>query len=321
MYKKIEHYIAKHNLFPQGTKVVIGLSGGPDSVFLFHFLTQLHKTNSISLIAAHLDHQWRPSSVHDEQFCRTLAHEYDIPFVSARLNDLTIPIKKNGSQEEYARKARRFFLEQVLHDHCADYIALAHHAQDQQETFFLRLIRGSSLTGLTVMKPKIGYYVRPLLEIKKTDILAWLTHNNYTYCIDETNESPKYLRNRIRKTIETLRESDTRFDHSFSATLQRLQNTEQFLEKYTNELFFNITEQSNDKIILNCKKFTALDPIIRHRILLKLFIVQQIPFYPTETFFNEVIRFLQTDRGGTHAIHEHWTIVKKQGKAYINHLI
>src|SRR5438132_9177816 len=156
MFEKIKNFIVQHHLIKSGNKIVIGLSGGPDSVFLLYFLASLQQKYNLSLIAAHLNHEWRKEADQEQQDCATLAQNLNIPFVTAKRSELSVPFKQNGSQEEYGRKMRRHFFEKVLHEHNADAIALAHHLQDQEETFFIRLIRGSSLTGLTAMKPKHG---------------------------------------------------------------------------------------------------------------------------------------------------------------------
>ena len=164
MFLSIDHFIERHSLIPKNSKVIVGLSGGPDSVFLLHLLA--HKKNHglvQDVVVAHLDHEWRPNSDEDVQFCHELAKKYDIRLVAAKMSDLSISLKFNGSKEEVARHARRFFFEQLRKKENADTIALAHHAQDQQETFFIRLIRGASLAGLTAIKPQHGYYIRPLL--------------------------------------------------------------------------------------------------------------------------------------------------------------
>ncbi len=163
----IQAYNEKKGLIHDGARIIIGLSGGPDSVFLLHALAQLRTTRKLFLVAAHLDHEWRTESAQDMQFCKTLAESYAIPFVAKKISQLSLSYKSNGSKEEYGRKARRFFFESLAQEYNADAIALAHHADDQQETFFIRLMRGATVSGLYGMKPKDGLYIRPLLSIKK----------------------------------------------------------------------------------------------------------------------------------------------------------
>ena len=233
MKNKIKEFIKKHNLIPQDSKIVLGLSGGPDSVFLLHLLSELKKDGLVKeIVAAHLDHEWRPESAKDEQFCSKMAKEHDVPCVSNKIPDLGLDLKFSGSKEDLGRRARRYFFKQVKKEYNADLIALAHHAQDQQETFFIRLIRGTSLSGLTAIKPKHGDYIRPLLEINKQDLVNYLDEHNIPYLTDPSNISQEFLRNRIRKhVIPALKNCDARFDQNFQTTIHRLQKTEQFFRK------------------------------------------------------------------------------------------
>ena len=213
---------------------------------------------------------------------------------------------------------RRYFLEKVLHEHNANNIALAHHAQDQEETFFIRLIRGSSLTGLTAIKPKHGLYIRPLLEIHKIDILSWLHINNIPYAIDKTNESHDYLRNRIRlNVLPAFRICDERFEANFISTLNRLKTTENFLDRLTQKTFNEISSVENNQRLINISQLLNVDEALHHRILLHWLITEQVPFSTTQAFLDEIIRFLNTPNGGHHSLHEQWSLVKKQKIAFL----
>lgn len=316
--EKIQQFILKNHLMKSGNIIVVGLSGGPDSVFLLYFLASLQQEYNLSLIAAHFNHEWRTQADQEQKDCEVLAAQLNITFVSAKRTELSFPFKHNGSQEEYGRKMRRYFFEKVLREHNADAIALGHHLQDQEETFFIRLIRGSSLTGLTAMKPKNGFYIRPLLETSKSDIVAWLHENNIAYAIDITNESPDYLRNRIRMNVlPALRECDDRFEANFLATLNRLKITEQFLEKLTQKAFDEISSIQDGEQYINIAQFLALDEPLRSRVLMHWLIAENVSFPTTQSFFDEIMRFLINPSGGTHTIHEQWSIIKKQKLAYI----
>lgn len=318
MHNKIKQFIEKHHLIRDGHKIVVGLSGGPDSVFLVHFLVSLQKEYNLSLIAAHLNHEWRVEADQEQQDCADLAHKLGIPFVTKKRSELTAVFKHNGSQEEYGRKLRRHFFEQILREHNADSVALAHHAQDQEETFFIRLIRGSSLTGLTSIKPKNGPYIRPLLETPKAEILDWLHANNISYAIDKTNESPDYLRNRIRlNVLPALRICDERFEANFLTTLNRLKTTEDFLERLTQKAFENISSVENDQRIMSVTQLLNTDDALHHRILLHWLITENVQFPTTQAFFDEIMRFLSTPNGGHHSIHEQWSLIKKQNFAFL----
>lgn len=315
----INAYIAHHNLIPSGSKIILGLSGGPDSVFLLHYLADLQKQGQCTVIAAHLDHEWRQESYKDVQFCSEITKQLEVPLITAKLSELALSVKYNGSQEEIGRKARRHFLEKVCAEQKADVIALAHHADDQQETFFIRLIRGAALPGLTAMKPKQFLYIRPLLSICKADILAYLTENNIAYLIDPTNTSDNYLRNRIRtKVLPALKESDERFDHNFERTLDQLQKTEQFMVEHTIKTLDEITqrdEANNYHVIID--QFLNKDPLLQQRMLVHWFCRMNVPFVPSQALFDEVIRFIQQPKNGQHNIQPTWKLIKKAGRLSI----
>jgi tRNA(Ile)-lysidine synthase len=316
IFENITKYITKNNLIKENDRIVIGLSGGPDSVFLLHTLIALQKKYNLTLIAAHLNHEWRPEADDEEEFCRILAQQFNISFISKKLSQLSIKKKYSGSKEEFARNARRQFLEHVLHEHNAQSIALGHHAQDQQETFFIRLIRGTSLAGLAGMHARNGLYIRPLLETNKSDILQWLETNNITYALDMSNESDNYLRNRIRsKVLPALNQCDARWNNNFLTTINRLQQDNALLNDIAESTLYLITTESEN--ILDIKKFIPIHPSLHHRILILWLIKNNVQFPVTQKFLDEIIRFLFHDRGGMHDIHEKWSLVKKQGKAFI----
>jgi tRNA(Ile)-lysidine synthetase-like protein len=315
--KNIKHFITTHALIERNAVIIVGLSGGPDSVFLLHFLASLQQEYNLTLIAAHLNHEWRTEAHQEQLDCQAIAAKLNITFVTAKISELTpLPFKLNGSKEEYARKVRRYFFEKTAREHNAHSIALAHHLQDQEETFFIRLIRGSSLTGLTAIKQRNGLYIRPLLETNKTDILDWLHTYNIPYAIDASNESQDYLRNRIRSTVlPALHECDNRFEANFMTTLQRLTATELFLEKLTARTFAEISSKDDGIYTIDTAALFNLDPIVQNRLILHWLIKENVPFPITQAFLDEIIRFLSNPRGGTHTIHEQWKIVKKQKKA------
>jgi len=316
---KIHTFIAQHDLLPSGSKIIIGLSGGPDSIFLFHVLLPLHQQGKITLIAAHLNHEWRPEAGKDAEFCQELAQKNSTPFTCRKISELGLSLKFNGSKEEIARKARRHFFDMVKTEHSADYIALAHHAQDQQETFFIRMLRGATLTGLTAMKAKQDGYIRPLLQTNKTDILDYLHANNISYLTDSTNSSDAYLRNRIRMhVLPALQNCDARFDANFLSTLTRLQETEDFLQELTAHIFEQIAQYKDTSWHLDTEKLLALHSVMRYRLILFWLRQEQVQFPVSQSFFDEMIRFLDSQNSKTHQMHEKWFLEKMKKQAWIN---
>jgi len=317
---RINTFIQKHALLPPGSLIVVGLSGGPDSVFLLHLLKNLQKQYNLRFIAAHLNHEWRAEAEQEALFCQQICQDLHIPIIVKKISELNLTPKYNGSKEEYARHMRRHFFKLIKNEQNADLIALAHHAQDQQETFFIRLIRGATPTGLASMYSKNKSYIRPLLETNKSDILDYLHNNAIPYCIDQSNTDLAFLRNRIRhELLPVLAKCDNRFEQNFQKTIKHLQATDQFLARLTGTLFNQITHPQDGLIMLSHPLLLQQDPFMRRRLILLWLIQANVPFTPTERFLTEIEHFLVQPKGGSHQIMPTWSIVKKSRNAFIVH--
>lgn len=317
--QSIEAYVKKHRLITHGSRIILGLSGGPDSVFLLYFLAARHHAGEITLVAAHLDHEWRHESSQDVLLCQKIANQLNIQLIVKKASQITPTQKYNGSREAHARHMRHLFFEQIASEVNADRIALAHHAQDQQETFFIRLIRGSSLQGLVGMQPHIGLYIRPLLETNKDDIVAYLDHHEIAYAYDTTNNDDTFLRNRIRKyVIPALKQSDARFEENFAHTIKRLCKAEASLDNMARNIFSQI-----DTVMgLDITSFLTLADDMQYRVLLHWLCKYQVDFTPTQSLFNEIIRFFGNTlpkQSKSHAIFQQWHIIAKDGYAHFQH--
>lgn len=318
LHKIIADFCDKNQLLPEGTRVILGLSGGPDSVFLLHYFAPLHEQKKIHLIAAHLDHQWRADSHKDVEFCLKTTAALNIKLIAAKASELGLQFKFKGSKEELGRSMRRHFLQQVCQQEGADVIALAHQAQDQEETFFIRLLRGSSLSGLTAMRPQQGMYIRPLLATSRQEIVNYLDAHHIDYLIDPSNESDLFLRNRIRNTIlPALRKVDARFDNNFARTLAQLQEAEDFFIDLTINTLEQISSLQDSKLIVSTQKFNILPLILKKRVLIAWLCHEKVPFTPSDKFLNEIIKFLAQQPGKTHQLHPTWSIQKNKQKALI----
>jgi tRNA(Ile)-lysidine synthase len=319
LYQTLDAYVQNHALIAANQTIIIALSGGPDSVFLLHYLVHLQKTYNLTLIAAHLDHEWRTTSVDDARFCEQLCARLGITLVMQKLSALPGSPSPVAKTEEMGRIARRIFFEQLTTTYNAHSVALAHHHDDQQETFFIRLMRGASLTGLCSMRPHSGIYIRPLLAIDKKDIVAFLDAHNYAYVIDPTNACDVYLRNRLRNNLmPLLQEIDPRWQKNFAKTLEQLQETEQFLEKFTITLFNDFaTLQPDGTYRLNLAVMRAMDKVMQYRLLVYWLVREQLPFPVSQGFLDELIRFIMHPHGGTHALTPQWQIKKEKNSLFI----
>ena len=208
MLQKISTFIEKHNLFHTGDKVIVGLSGGADSVALLHVLVRLN----LSCIAAHCNFHLRGNeSDQDEAFAAQIANSLHVPYYYKGFDTIDYAEQQHISVEMAARELRYEWFEELRVQHKAKAIAVAHHQDDSVETVLLNLIRGTGIRGLTGIHPKRNFIVRPFLETTRQEILDWCNQQGITYRTDSSNLSDKYTRNYIRlrllPMLETLNPS------------------------------------------------------------------------------------------------------------------
>jgi tRNA(Ile)-lysidine synthase len=217
LHSRIAATIVNRRLFRQNDTLVIGLSGGADSTALLDLLATLSGF-SLRLVAAHLNHCLRGAdSDADEEFCRERAVHYAIPFESRRIDVRGAVAGPSLNLEDAGRRARFDFFDDVANRWQAAGVVLAHHADDQAETVLMRLLRGSGATGLAGMAWRNGRgHIRPLLEITRAEIEAYLTGRGLAWCEDASNRDTAFLRNRIRHELLPLLE---RYNPSIRATL------------------------------------------------------------------------------------------------------
>jgi tRNA(Ile)-lysidine synthase len=193
--QKIAKYIAKEKLLNNGGQVIVGLSGGGDSVMLLHALHQL----GYQCIAAHCNFNLRgEESERDKNFAENFAGTLQIPFRYKTFNTVAIARERKISIEMAARELRYQWFEELRQSEHADATAVAHHRDDSIETLLLNLIRGTGIHGLTGISPRNGHIIRPLLTISKTEIIQYLNEANLDSVTDSTNLQDEFTRNKIR---------------------------------------------------------------------------------------------------------------------------
>ncbi|MFH0855496.1 MAG: tRNA lysidine(34) synthetase TilS [Candidatus Omnitrophota bacterium] len=208
--EKVKEAIKKYKLISRGDLVLIGVSGGPDSVSLLYLLNSLSGILGFRLQIAHFDHMLRKDSFKDAEFVRSLGLKLGIPVTIGKA-DLKRSRPK-GSLEEIARNARLEFLFKAAKKIKAGKIALAHNLDDQAETVLMRILRGSGLYGLSAILPKRefrGYKViRPLIRTRRREIESFLKQKKIKFRIDKTNQEDIFLRNRLRNRLIPLLEKE-----------------------------------------------------------------------------------------------------------------
>jgi tRNA(Ile)-lysidine synthase len=318
---------------PANSTLIVGFSGGPDSVCLLTLLHKLAPTLNLTIIAAHLDHEWRTESAQDALWCKKFCETLNIACEIQTASKLNFDIKYNGSKEELGRNLRRAFFEQIATQFQAHQIALAHHGDDQLETFFIRLARGSSIAGLSGIKMFDGLYLRPLLQVSKQEILNYLTHHNIEFLTDQTNTDPKYLRNRIRHNlVPQLAQIDHRLPENIKNSIIHFQKTDAFLHQIMMETIQKISNQNLDQCLgldsksgmtktgIHTSSFLQLQEVMQHRILMHLLIQSNTALTPSTALFEELLRFLKTSKNSSHQLHPTLYIFKTTDHFYFKSL-
>ena len=200
--QKVLRFIKENDLIKLDDKILIALSGGPDSIFLLHFLNKYKNKFKIKLSAVHINHLLRGKvSDRDELFCEAVCEELNLPFYSSRKNVKVFAKKNKLSIELAARKIRYSVFEKLVKKNSFDKIATAHVADDNVETVLLNLIKGAGLSGIAGIPVKRGNIIRPVLCLTKKEILDYLAANKFEFRIDESNLSNEYERNFLRNEI------------------------------------------------------------------------------------------------------------------------
>ncbi len=259
--------IKNNNLIQIKDRIVIGVSGGPDSLALLFLLESLKDEMHLTLHVAHLDHMLRKDSYKDAEFVKALAEKFGIPVTCGKINVKKFVI--NGSFEEAARNARLEFLFNTAKKINAKKIALGHNLDDQAETVLMRFLRGSGLYGLGGIIPKRKFadfeIIRPLIEITRAEINKYLQDKNIKPRIDSTNSQDIYFRNKIRNQLLPLleREYNKNIKEILANTAQSLGADYDCLEEIAERFI------KGKRTRINLKKLGSLHPAIKRLVFRK----------------------------------------------------
>ena len=200
--QKVLRFIKENELLATGEKNLVALSGGPDSVFLLHFLNKFKKKFKIEIGAVHINHKLRgKDSERDELFCKAVCDELSIPIYTLRKDVKSYSKKNKYSLEVAGRKIRYEFFEKISKANQYDKIATAHNADDNAETVLLNLIKGTGIKGIAGIPVRRNDIIRPILSLTKKEILDYLEVNRFEYRIDESNLSNDFERNFLRNEV------------------------------------------------------------------------------------------------------------------------
>lgn len=275
--KKLETNILKNlkKLVAPLDTVILGVSGGPDSVFLLHFLNKIYTKSPQKIVVAHINHLTRGIETdRDEKFVKKLAAHYGNIFQCLRLD---VPLLSQNLQkglEETGRLIRYKFLEELAKKYKAKSILTAHHADDNLETIVMNFARGGSLKALAGIKEKESFtekfsLIRPLLSIPKSQILDYLKSQKIAYRLDKSNTDENYTRNFIRQTvIPALQKINPNLSQSNARNVENLKEINDFMEMEALRILKKIADKKFTT--LKAGEFRKFHPALQKQILVQL---------------------------------------------------
>lgn len=269
--EQVSAYIRQLHMIRPGDKVILGLSGGADSVCLFELLMSLREEMVFTIEAVHVNHMLRETAERDEVFVRQLCEKNDIPLHVLRKDVALLAKQKAISPEEAGREVRYTFFNEVAEKTGADRIATAHHANDRAETVLFHLGRGTGVDGLCGIRPIRDKIIRPLLCLGREEIEQYLSLLGREYMTDETNADNTYSRNRIRNEILPMLEEvcPGAMSH-IAATGELMSQVSDYLKYQTEEAVSQCVDREHFKdgcLVLFCHRWKALHEYMQGEVI------------------------------------------------------
>lgn len=270
---ELEKAAAERRLWSPGDRIVVAVSGGPDSMALLHMLSDVAKDGHISIVAAHVNHGFRvEESAHELAVVQAYAEQLKVICETVTLDMPSYIEATRMNSQAAAREKRYAFLHEIAERYGASRIALAHHADDQAETVLMRVIRGTGLTGLSGIlskrREKNVELIRPMLRMNKSDLLRYCEEHHVPYCMDSSNKERHYFRNIIRLDILPYL---SKHNPQLSQSLQRLAEVagaeDEWMEKQTETLFAQLVAQSPNECAISCIDLHGLHVALQRRLI------------------------------------------------------
>lgn len=276
MYQRVKAYIEKYHMLQNGDKVIVGISGGADSVCLLFMLLELKKEMDISIVAVHVHHGLREGSADaDEAYVRELCERQQIRLFVCHEDVKAYAQQQKLTVEEAGRNIRRIRFEETLRACGGNKIALAHHQNDNAETLLWNLCRGCGLRGAGGIAPAEGDYIRPLLCLERREIEVYLADRGISYCIDETNLEDTYTRNRIRSQVIPYLEAEInpRAVQHMSDTMEQLRLLGEYVEHEVSvyaRKCIDYERKSGKRVLVKKEEFMKTPEVMRSYMLHEL---------------------------------------------------
>lgn len=263
--------IETYNLIEMNDKIVIGVSGGPDSICLLHVLYGLKEKLGIEIVVAHVNHMLRDVADLETEYVQNFCKKLGIQCYVKKADILEISKTQKKGTEEVGRQVRYDFFDEVAKKTNSNKIATAHNSNDRAETVILNILRGSGLSGLKGIEPiRDNKYIRPLINTDRQDIENYCNDNKLEPKYDKTNNENIYTRNKVRNTVIPYIKKE--FNPNIIKTINRLSSlaTEEneYLQAITKQEFENLLIEKTENIILDLHKFNSLNLVIKRRLIL-----------------------------------------------------
>ena len=272
--EKVKQTINKNYLFDKSDKVLIGVSGGPDSITLLNILYEL----GYNIMVAHINHGIRDNAENDEKFVSDFCKVRNIPCFIKKVK--LKEIETDMTLEELGRKIRYDFFYEIMEKYECTKIATAHNANDNAETIIMNIIRGTGLSGLRGIEAKRedGIVVRPLIDTSRQDIEKYCSEKQLNPCHDESNDEAIYTRNKVR--LELIPYIENNINSNVVSNINRMSSIisleEEFIQKIVDESYNNcIVAEEQGRVLCDLRKFNGLDDVIKKRLIIK-FIIKTI---------------------------------------------
>jgi tRNA(Ile)-lysidine synthase len=269
---KVAALLNRHSFVIENKKMVVGVSGGPDSLALLHYLWVNRERKNLSIVAAHVDHMFRgQESFEDALFVKDYCERKGIPFEMARINVPEIIENTKENSQVASRQARYEFFEEVMKKYGYHYLALGHHGDDQVETILMRLTRGSSSSGragIPFTRPfGNGHIFRPFLSLTKTELAEYCKKQHLVPRIDPSNKKSIYSRNRFRNEVLPFLKAENQHVHEhFQRFSEELQNDETLLQELTVQRMNKVMKKrEKNKIAIDIIPFLEMPISLQRR--------------------------------------------------------
>lgn len=272
--EKVLDTIKKYKLIEDNDKIVVAVSGGPDSMCLLDILQKNREKLNIQLFVAHINHGIRKNSTIDEEYVENYCKNHNIDFFVLHADVIKRATEEKRGIEETGRTVRYEFFDEVLSKTNSNKIAIAHNSNDNAETIIMNMLRGSGTAGLKGIEvKKNNKYIRPLIKCEREEIELYCKENVLNPRHDESNDENVYTRNKIRNIVIPYIKKE--FNPNIIKTINRLSEISleetKYIEKVTEEAFKEVLESEeleNNRVIISLTKFNKLELVIKRRLIL-----------------------------------------------------